>query len=383
MAETEVQIHGSRDQAYAERESKQKFGHRDDIPLSYFGVPEFATRVPGSHHSAAVAAVAAVITLASLVFTLPVDYYSDFIFPHQYGLSNQTTLQWLRDFAVGEGIGLATGVPLLLLLYWLLRRAPHAWWIWLAAASVPLSIFVMLIQPVFIAPLFNKFTRLQNAQLRQDILTMAHRQGIHPQDIYQVDASRQSNAVNAYVNGFGPTQRIVLYDTLLKNFTHEEIEFVMAHEMGHYVLGHIYQGIAFSILGTLLGSFALYRITRWLLARHSRWLGFESLGNPASYPLLAALGMIVSLIALPVGNAFSRNLEWQADRFAVQVFPHPDAGISAFHKLGRFNVAEENPPRWAEILFGSHPSLAERIAALEQVKAGHPNPWPLPKEVDK
>lgn len=337
----------------------------------------------GSRWVLALAAVFGILTVAGTLLTFPLDYYSDFTFQHQYGLSNQTTLQWLRDYLVNGAVGLAIGFPLAVLGYAILRRVPRTWWLWLTAASVPISIVLMLIVPVFISPLFNKFTPLQDQTLKQELLALAHRQGIHPQDVYQVDASRQSNAVNAYVNGFGPTQRIVLYDTLLKNFTHEEIEFVMAHEMGHYVLGHIYQGIAFSILGTLIGSFMLYRATQWVLARYGGRLGFTALGNPASYPLLAALGVIVSLVAMPVGNAFSRNLEWQADRFAVQKFPHPDAGISAFRKLGRINVAEENPPHWAEILFGSHPSLAERITALEKVKAGQSNPWPLPKQADQ
>lgn len=328
----------------------------------------------------ALAAVLGILTLADTVLTFPLDYYSGFIFEHQYGLSNQTTWQWLRDYLVNGAVGLVIGFPLLVLIYGIFRRAPQTWWAWVTAISVPVSIFFMLISPVFIAPLFNKYTPVKDETLRQEILAMARQQGIHAQDVYQVDASRQSNAVNAYVNGFGPTQRIVLFDTLIKDFTHEEIEYVMAHEMGHYVLRHIYQGILFSILGTLIGSFALYRSSQWVLRRFGAKLGFTALGNPASYPLLAALALIVSLIAYPIGNAFSRNLEWQADRFAAQTFPHWDAGISAFRKLGKINVAEENPPHWVEVLFYSHPSLAARIHALEELKAGNPNPWPLPRE---
>ena len=317
------------------------------------------------HWVPALAVVAAVVSIASTVLSFPLDYYAGFVFPHQYGLSNQTPLQWLRDYLVGEGVGIAIGAPLLFLLYGLLRRAPGTWWLWLGAASAPLSIFLMLISPVFIAPLFNKFTSLQDVKLRQDILTMAHAQGIAANDVYQVDASRQSNAVNAYVNGFGPTQRIVLYDTLLKYFTPDEIKFVMAHEMGHYVLGHIRQGILLSIVGTLAACLALARIAGWLLQRWGAQLGFAALGHPASLPLLMALGMVLSLLALPIGNAISRHMEWQADRFAARVYPNLQAGISAYHKLARLNVSEEDPPRWVEVIFYSHPSLAHRIAALE------------------
>lgn len=309
-----------------------------------------------------------VLTLASAVLTFPLDVYSSFTFQHKYGLSNQTFPQWLRDYGVEQGVSLALGLPLLVGLYALLRRAPRTWWLWLAGLSAPVSIFLMLIYPVFISPLFNTFTSLQDETLRQDILAMAHAQGIAAHDVYQMDASRQSNAINAYVVGFGPTHRIVLYDTLLQRFTPAEIKFVMAHEMGHYVLGHVTQGILFSILGALAGGFLLYRLTGYLLARHGDFFGFTSLGHPASYPLLIALSMGLSLLAMPLSNAVSRHMEWQADRFAVRTYPHPDAGIAAFHKLARYNVAEEDPPAWVEFLFSSHPSLQRRIAYLERVQ---------------
>ena len=316
----------------------------------------------------ALAVVFGIITLASAVLTLPLDFYSGFLFPHQYGLSNQTPPAWLRDYLVGAGVGVLTGFPVLLLAYALLRRAPRTWWLWLAAAALPLSFFFMLIEPVFIAPLFNKFIPLQNPALREKILALAHAQGIHAHDVYQVDASRQSNAVNAYVVGVGPTMRIVLYDTLLQEFTPDEIQFIMAHEMGHYVLGHIYQGIAASVLATLAGGLALFLAGGWVVRRWGTWLGITALGHPASYPLLMALGLVLSLCALPIGNAFSRHLERQADQFAVRVYPHPAAGISAFHKLARLNISEENPPRWAQCLFGSHPSIHDRIAMLRRAE---------------
>lgn len=327
--------------------------------------------------------VMGVLGLASAVLTFPLEYYSGFVFQHQYGMSNQTTGQWLRDFLVSEGVSLLFGIQLAILGYAVLRRAPHTWWLWVTAASIPLYILLMLITPVFITPLFNKFTPLREEPLRSNILAMARAHGIHADNVYEVDASRQSNAVNAYVIGFGPTMRIVLYDTLVKDFTADEAQFIMTHEMGHYVLGHIYQGILFAILGTLIASFAVYHLSAVLLQRYGAWLGFDTLGNPASLPLLAAIGFVLSLLAMPIGNAFSRNLEWQADRFAAQNYPHPDAGIAAFEKLGQINISEENPPQWAVILFGSHPTLAQRIEALRELKAGNPNPWPLPREVKK
>lgn len=334
----------------------------------------------GGRWAAAVAVVAAVIGLAGALLTFPLDYYSGFVFQHQYGLSNQTPLQWLRDYLLNEGVSAAVGLPLIVLAYAILRKTPRHWWVWLTAASVPISVVMMLLVPVFLLPLFNTFTPIRDETLRREILAMAHARGIAARDIYEIDASRQSNATNACVIGFGPTLRIVLYDTLIKNFSHEEIEYVMAHEMGHYTLGHIYQGMLFSILGTLVGSYLLYRTLRLVLRRFGAALGITALGDPASYPLLIAMGLVLSVVATPIGNAFSRHLEWQADRYAAQTFPHWDAGIAAFQKLASTNVAEEDPPRWAVALLYTHPSLQQRIQALEALKAGSPNPWPLPRK---
>lgn len=333
----------------------------------------------GKHWVWALASVLAILSIAGGILTFPLDYYSGFTFQHEYGLSNQTSLQWLGDYLLSQGVGAVVGFPVAVLAYAILRWSPKKWWLGLTAASIPISIFLMLITPVFISPLFNKFTPIQDEALREDILAMAHSQGINAQDVYQMDASRQSNAVNAYVIGFGPTLRIVLYDTLLKEFTPEEIKYILAHEMGHYKLGHIYQGIVMSILGTLVGSYAFFLTSGWALKRFGEKLKLDSLGNPASYPLIMALGFVFSIIAMPIGNAFSRNMEWQADRYAAINYPHWDAGISSFQKLAKLNVAEEDPPRWAEVLLGTHPSLAERIKALEELKAGNPDPWPLPR----
>jgi len=320
----------------------------------------------GGHWLLGLAAVAGIVSLAGVLLLLPLDYYAGFVFPHQYGLSNQTAAAWLRDYLVGAGAGAAMGLPVLALFYALLRWRPRTWWAWVALVSVPLSIFFMLIGPVFMDPLFNKFEPLEDRELRRDILAMAHRQGIPTNDIYQVDASRQSNAVNAYVNGIGPTQRIVLYDTLLAGFTHAEIEHVMAHEIGHYVLKHIPLGIAFSVTGVFFGSLALYLLAGVMLRRWGGMLGFDRLGHPASYPLLLALGMGLALVMMPFSAAVSRWMEWQADYFAARVYPNHRAGITVYYKLARLNIAEMDPPRWAQLLYGTHPTMRERIAYLEE-----------------
>jgi STE24 endopeptidase len=271
----------------------------------------------------------------------------------------------LRDYLVGGAVSLAITLPLTLLAYALLRAAPHGWPWWLAAASLPVFLFIAVIQPVFIAPLFNTFTPLQDETLRRDILVMARAQGITARDVYQMDASRQSNAVNAYVVGFGPTHRIVLYDTLLRDFTREEIKFVMAHEMGHYKLGHIVLGISLGVVGMLIAGLLLRAGLGWLLARHGAFFGAASIANPALYPLLLLLGMLLAIISTPISSAISRHIETQADLYALRVYGHPSAGIRAFHKLARLNISLEDPPRWEEVLFYSHPSITRRVALFK------------------
>ncbi len=322
--------------------------------------------------------VVVLCAVALAVLTFPLDYYRDFIFQHQYGLSNQTVGQWLRDYLLSGALSALFACPVVLLAYAVMRRSPQHWWLWVTVAVIPLSIFIMLITPVFITPLFNKFTPLRDEALRRDILTMANAHGIHADNVYEMDASRQSNAANAYVIGCGPTMRIVLYDTLVKQFTPDEVKFIMAHEMGHYVLGHIYQGILLTILGTLFASYGIYRLAGVLILHYGVHLGFSTISQPASFPLLLTMLFVFSLLAMPVSNAISRNFEWQADRFAVRNYPHPAAGISAFEKLAEINISEENPPRWAVLLFGTHPTLRQRIRALREYKTGNHHPWPIP-----
>jgi len=310
--------------------------------------------------------VLGVLGVAGALLMLPVDYFAGFIFPHRFGLSSQTAGAWFRDYAVGQGVTAAVGIPVILLGYLLLRRAPRTWWWWLGGVSLPISILVMLIVPVFITPLFNTFTPLRNSPLRREILAMADAQGIPVHDVYEVDASRQSRAADAYVIGVGPTQRIVLYDTLLDNFTPAEIEFILAHEMGHYKLRHIAWGIAMSVVATLAGGFLLSLAARGVFACFGTRLGVTGLSDPAAFPVLLALVLGLALLLAPLGLAFSRLIERQADQFALRIDPHPTDGISAFHKLARLNIAEEDPPVWAVLLYGTHPAIGERITMLEQ-----------------
>jgi len=310
----------------------------------------------------------AVVAIYFIVFLLlyaavsfPLDFYRGYIFRHKYGLSNQDFAAWFYDYSVGQLVGLALGVPIVLLVYFGLRKTAERWWIWVTAGSVPVAIFLMLIAPVFIAPLFNKFEPLRDERVKQEILSLAKIEGIETDDIFQVDASRQSRAINAYVNGIGATKRIVLYDTLLNQFSIDEIKFVMAHEMGHYVLGHVWKGIFLAVVGVLLGSLFVHLTFHRIVRKHKHRLGFDRITDVAGMPLIALLLSIYLSFSFPFANTFSRRYEHQADEYALRLTGLNEAAVSTFKKLARINVGELDPGPIVELIFYTHPSLKNRI----------------------
>jgi Zn-dependent protease with chaperone function len=300
------------------------------------------------------------ITLTGLI-TLPLAYYQEFVREHAYGLSHQAFSKWASDTITAWLVGCIIGVLLALLAYAILRRSPGRWWLWTGLAALPVLVVIVLVTPVWIAPLFNRFTPLQDKVLERRILAEAARAGISGSRVYQVNKSVDTEKVNAYVNGFGGTKRIVLYDTILKKLTPNELMFVLGHEMGHYVLRHLVLSIAFSWLLIVLTLWLVHRGSRALIARWHGRFGFDALADPASVPLLLLLAGVVSLAGAPVENAFSRHLEHEADRFGLELTRDNHAAATAFVKLQSENLAEPYPGLLYELWRGSHPSLGERV----------------------
>jgi STE24 endopeptidase len=299
------------------------------------------------------------------VLTFPLDLFA-FWRERRYGFATQNLTGWLGDELKEVGVALVLGPPAILAVYAVLKKAPRTWWFWGAGVLIGFVIFTVAITPVFIAPLFNTFEPLRDPTLRQRILTMAHEQGIPADEVFQVDASRQSRHTNAYVVGLLGTQRIVLYDTLLENYTPEELEVVMGHEMGHYVLNHIWKGIGLASLLILTGMWVLYRIMPNLINRYQHRLGFRELTDVASLPLLALL-VSLSMFALdPITNSFSRYQERQADLFGLRAAPHPAAAVSAFEKFEMLDLSEADPPAFIEFWLYSHPSPKHRIEVAKE-----------------
>ena len=317
-----------------------------------------------------VAAYAVLFGLVTFAARFPLSLYASYVREKRYGFANQTLAAWLGDRGKGLGVTLVLQTTVLVILYAAIRRWDRRWWMAGSILAVLFAILLIAIAPVFIAPLFNRFEPLPDASLRADILEMARREGIPAHDVYQVDASRQSAHTNAYVAGLLGTQRIVLYDTLLSRFTPREIRTVMGHEMGHYVLNHVWKTVAFLIPVIVAGLFVADRVSRRVIERRPD-LGIAALSEPSSLPLISLVLSVFLFVVRPAIATFSRAQEHQADLFGLAVTGDPEAAASAFLKFGRLDLDEYHVDPWIETLLYSHPSLASRIRTARDYARGH------------
>ena len=303
---------------------------------------------------------APLFTLAVLcvetVADLGTEYVEDHVLERVFATSDRSAAAWLNDRAKGTGVGLAVTAILVSLADALVNFAPRRWpWIAVAAAP-PLLAFATVVAPTFILPMFNRYEPV-GGDLEQRIRALATRYGVGDAAILRFDMSRQTKKANAFVTGVLGTERIVLGDTLVDAFPTDETLFVVAHELGHYVRRDPWLGIG---LGTLALGVTLFAANGALRATTGK-----GVSSPAQGARLAFYALLAQLVLTPAGNAASRALEGRADRFALDATGERSAGIAAFRRLAQQNLAEVAPPRWAEILFASHPSLATRISALE------------------
>jgi Zn-dependent protease with chaperone function len=303
----------------------------------------------------------AAYALAGFAVDLPLGFYLGFVREHAYGLSDQTLAKWLADAATGLALGIGGGAALIWLPYLLLRASPRRWWLYAGLATVPLLLVLMLVGPVWIDPLFNRFRPLADRVLEGEIAQEAARGGIAGSRIFEMDKSVDTRALNAYVDGFLGTQRIVLWDTLLARMERREVLFVVGHEMGHYVLGHGYQEIAFFSLLALAALYGVHRSAGGVLARWSGRFGFATLADFASLPLLELLLGVFLLLLSPLALGFSRHLEHEADRFGLELTRDNRAAATALVKLQKTNLEVPRPGPLYVLWRSSHPPLADRI----------------------
>jgi STE24 endopeptidase len=309
-----------------------------------------------------------IVVLSVAMF--PLTVYEGYIREHKYGLLNQTFGPWMRDQAVVLGVSIILGGILIVPLFGLVRSLGKNWWVWGAVASIVFYAFVALIAPVYIAPLFNKYTKLQDASIKDPILSMARANGIPATDVYEFDASRQSNRVSANVSGFAGTLRISLNDNLLKRCTLPEIETTMGHEMGHYVLNHIYKSLVMNGVVIVIGfAFLSWGISFTLSRRGESW-GVRDIGDVAVLPLAVIVLSIYFFVTTPVNNTITRTMEFEADMYGLNAARQPDAEANVDLLLGEYRKMDPGPIE--EFVFFDHPSGRTRITAAMRWKAEHP-----------
>jgi STE24 endopeptidase len=297
------------------------------------------------------------------LISLPIRYYESYILPHRFGLSNQTLRDWVSDQAKMVLVGGGLGLFLIEIVYAVLRIAPESWWLWATAIMILFNVLLANLAPLVLFPIFYKFQPLseQHADLGARLLRLAEQARTKVVGVYQFDMSRRTKAANAALIGLGNTRRIILGDTLLNEFSADEIETVLAHELAHHVHKDIPLGIAVESAILLMGFYLSSRILDWGVA----FYGLSGPGDIAGLPLLAIAFGVFGLVTMPLSNAYSRWRERLADEYALRVTQNGPAFASAFSRLANQNLADADPPAWEEFLLYSHPALRKRIALAQ------------------
>lgn len=308
-----------------------------------------------------IGAYAALYFVLRYVIDFPLDYVARFVRQHAYDLSNQSFAQWLGDTLKTLGITVVVGGLILPGPYFFLKKSPRRWWLYTTLAGIPVGIFFLVVQPIWIAPLYDDFGPMRDPALEADILALAEQVGIEGGRVFEVSKSAETEAVNAYVTGFLTTKRIVLWDTIVAKLNREQLLFVMGHEMGHYVLRHIWYVILFYVLLGLTSLYVAHRSVEWLIRRFHVRFGFDRVSDVASLPLLILLINVFTLIASPVELAFSRTLEREADRFGLEITQDNHAAATSWLVLQRENLDNPRPGSIYRLFRASHPVLADRI----------------------
>ncbi|WP_406042502.1 M48 family metallopeptidase [Micromonospora sp. NBC_00898] len=321
---------------------------------------ELAGRPLGGHWAArAVLGGLAVMLLADLL-TLPFAAWRQTVLV-RYGLSTQGWGGWTVDLLKSYAVSAVIGGLALLGFYAVVRVAPRWWWAFGSAGAAGLVVLLSFVLPVLVEPVFNRFTPMEQGPLRTELTTLAARDGVPVRDVLVADASRRTKAVNAYVSGLGPTRRVVVYDTLLREATPAEVTSVVAHELGHAKDRDVWVATLTGALGAAAAVIALYLIGSW--APLLRLAGVDSVAEPRAFPLLIALVTVAGLVAAPVQALVSRRVEARADAHALALTGDPATFEAMQRRLAGVNLADPDPPRWEYLWSASHPSTVERMAA--------------------
>ncbi len=311
------------------------------------------------------------LLIVDYLLNLPFSIYRSFIVESDYGFMNQTFMQWWSEDLIGLLISMVVLIVPVWFLYDLINKHKKKWWLLFSIGAIPFAILMIVVAPVLISPMFNKFEPVKDTELETKLLTLASKAGIEGANVFQVNASKQSTKINAYVTGMFGSKRIVLYDTMIDNFTHDEILFVMGHEMGHYVKNHIWWGLLVAILFIMFSLWLMNKTIHGFINRYKSKFKFEKLGDMASLPLIVIFFSVFSFLFQPITNGFSRYNEHQCDMYGMDITQvDGESAAIAYDKLSVFNLSDPDPHPVIEFWFYSHPALQKRMAFVRGYKSG-------------
>lgn len=302
-----------------------------------------------------------ITSLTATLILFPLNFYSSYILEHKYNLSNQSLTKYFIEGIKSALVSGLIGLPILLLFYFILKEFGDYWWLVFAVVMFFISVLLSQIFPIVIFPIFYKVKQIEDEELKERIKKLAGDAGLNVKDVFSFDMSKNTKKANAAFTGLGKTKRIILGDTLLSSYSKDEIETVIAHELGHYKKKHILKNI---LIGTV-NSFLLFFLISFLYKNSLDWFGFNSITEIAALPLLTLWAMLLGLIQTPMTNIISRKFEYEADQYAVEVTSKPFSFIQTLNKLTEQNLGDKEPHPFIEWFFYSHPSIKKRINAIE------------------
>lgn len=305
------------------------------------------------------------LSLLSFVAFFPFNY-AGYYFSKKYGISTQSFSLWMKDEWIGFWIGLVIMLGIAIVFYYFRSKNPKRWWLYLWLAMIPFTLFFMFVKPTVIDPLYNDFYPLKDKELEEKILALAEQAGIPANHVFEVNMAEKTNAMNAYVTGIGSNSRIVLWDTTLNKLSDDEILFIMAHEMAHYVEKHVYTGVALYLLLALVGFWLTAKIMNAVLQRWGSLLQIKNNNSLSVLPLFLCILSILTFVSDPVSNTVSRYQESRADLYALEMTNDKDAAVKTFQELSKSSLNQLNPPWLVKVFRYGHPTMIERISTVEQ-----------------
>jgi len=313
--------------------------------------------------------VSLVFFIVSAILTLPWTLYESYFREKGYGRTSQPLADFLGQFALSAAITSLIGALFMIGIYWLIRRTGKRWWLWSGALTAAVLAFVILLSPVLIEPLFNKYEPVPPGQVRDAVVSMAQRAGIPPERVFMFNGSRQSNNFTANAGGVGSTARVAISDVAFKNATLDEVRAVTGHEIGHYVLKHTWMGILFYSVAAIILLWIANKSFPWFARRFGT---NATIGEPRGIPVLLFMVSLFGLLTLPIFNSFARMIETQADDYSLRTENRPDALSTALVKTAEYRYPR--PGKFEEVIFYDHPSVEARVRRSMEWKAAHPEP---------